>query len=136
MCATVHGCRGDVVILDEGSGVSATDPTLDEEADDEEREAGGVDADEEPAHVLERDVLVVPGRGDGENIAYPKDDRQVNIAETPPSRKTMHDIKRERNKEAQQIRNSNPLVPAADTKHLTRNTPRNGQRIKLLYILP
>jgi hypothetical protein len=52
LCAAIHGRGGNVVVLDECCGVPAANVALNEETDDEEGEARGVDADEQPAHVL------------------------------------------------------------------------------------
>jgi len=93
-----------------------SEPPLSGEAKDEVAEDGGVDSDEEPAHV-------------------PENDGQVDITEESDLGVAVDDPEGEGDEEACEVGERNPLVSSTDGKHVTCDTPGNGKGVVLLDVL-
>lgn len=89
--AAIHSRRSNVVVLDEVLRVLAADPELGDETNDEVGEAGGVDTDEEPAHV-------------------PEDDGEVDVGEDAVAGVAVKDPEWDGDDEAKEVGDGDPLV--------------------------
>ena len=115
--AAVHGGGEDVVVLDEPLGVVLAHVELGEEADGEVAHDGGVDADAQPADVV----------GDDGGVPVP----EAGLGEEP-----MEEVEGERDDEADEEGERDPLVPRAHAEHVRgERAPGDGLRVVLLHVL-
>lgn len=113
---SVHGRGDEIVIADEELRVVLAQVPLREEADEEVAEDGRVDADEEVSHV-------------------PEDDTEVEVLEEADLGVAVQEPEGERDREAQEVRERDPLVPPADGEHLAGDGPRDSEGVVLLDVL-
>ena len=105
--STVQSGRDKVVVLDKKVRVVFTQPELTEETYGEVAGAGGVDANEEVAHV-------------------PEDDGQIDVLEEADPGVSVEYPKWYRNSEPNQKRQCHPLVTRSDREHVACNAPSDG----------
>ena len=113
---SVQGRGDEVIVPDKLLGIILPEPKLCQETKDKVHAAGCIGTHEQPAHV-------------------PEHDGRIDVLEEADLRVPVHEPERNRDSEAEQERKRNPLVAAADGKHVARDAPGNGESIVLLHVL-
>lgn len=111
LSATIKCGTDNVVVLDEQLRVAATNEPLRDETDDEEHGNTGVDADKQPTHV-------------------PQDDRHVQVLKHGVFGVAVSQPEGDRNDETDQVREGDPLVPAANGEELSGHGPGYSKSIE------
>lgn len=115
--STIQSSRNQIVILDKESRSVPAQVILREESDGEVRQNGGVDTNEQPTHV-------------------PENDGQVDVLEEADLGEPIRQPERDRHDEADEIGDSDPLVPRPNREHIAGNGPRDREGVVLLDVLP
>lgn len=112
----IHRRRHKVVVLDEQRRVVLAEVKLADESNNEEHSHRAVDTDKKVAHV-------------------PENDRRVEIAPVLVAGEAVCEVSWNGHNEADQERQSDPLVARANTEHLAGNAPGDGESVELLNVL-
>lgn len=116
LCASVHGCRDKIVVFDKQLWVVLANPELTDESKNEEHCERAVDADEQVAHI-------------------PENDRWVEVAPGWVFGVAVGNVRGNRNDEANQVGQCNPLVTRTHTEHFGCDAPCNRKSVELLDVL-